>query len=367
MIIGAPKEIKPHESRLALTPSGARELVARGHRVLIEKGAGLASGFRDSDYTHAGAEIARSRRHLFGSSEMILKVKEPPPDEYDLVKKGQIVFTFFHFAASRSLTPAMIRRKIIAIPYETIQLHDGSLPILAPMSEIAGKLAVQEGARYLERPHRGSGILMGGIAGVAPARVTVLGGGVAGSSAAASAAALGAGVTVLDINPQKLKRLKEIIPANVTTLLSNPTTISQIVPETDLLIAAVLVPGKKAPVLVSKQLVKKMRTGSVIVDIAVDQGGCVETTRPTTFQNPAYVRHGVIHFTVANLPGAVPRTSTPALAGATLPYTMQIADKGYVAAARENPAIAGALTLIEGKVLRQDIADLFHLPHAPAR
>jgi alanine dehydrogenase len=364
MIVGVPKEIKSEEYRVALLPSGARALKTKGHKVIVQKGAGLGSGFNDSDYARSGAALTSSRRDLFHSSEMILKVKEPLAEEYDLLKEGQIVFTFFHFAASRRLTTAMIRKGIVAIPYETIQLEDGSLPILTPMSEIAGKLAVQAGARYLERPFGGSGVLLGRVAGVSPPRVAILGGGVAGSSAAASAAALGSQVTVLDVNPEKLRRLREIMPPNVVTISSNPNTISEIVPEADLLIGAVLSPGQKAPVLVNKALVKKMRPGSVIVDIAVDQGGCIETTRPTTYDNPTYVVYGVIHFCVANLPGAVPRTATPALAAAVFPYVEEIADKGYVMAIRENPAVAKAVTLIEGKVIRKDIADLFRLKQA---
>jgi alanine dehydrogenase len=356
MIIGVPREIKNHEYRVALTPSGVKELQSGDHRVIVQKGAGLASGFNDADYIEAEAMVMASRRQLFGSSEMIVKVKEPLPEEYELLREGQIVFTFFHFAASRALTRAMIRRKIIAIPYETIQLEDGSLPILRPMSEIAGRLAVQAGAVYLERPHRGSGILLPRVSGAAPAKVTVLGGGVAGSSAAASAAALGAHVTVLDIDPDRLARLKEILPANAAVLFSGEDAISKLVPETDLLIGAVLSPGRRAPVLVSKSLVRQMRPGSVIVDIAVDQGGCIETTRPTTYDKPTYAVHGVTHYCVANLPGAVPRTSTPALTAVTLPYVREIADKGYVRATTENPAIGKAITLVEGKAVREDIA-----------
>ena len=365
MIIGVPKEIKNHEYRVALTPSGVREVRSSGHTVLVEKGAGLASGYTDSDYARAGATVTSSRRHLFRSAEMIVKVKEPLPEEYERLREGQIIFTFFHFAASRALTRAMIRRKIVAMAYETIQLEDGGLPILRAMSEIAGRLAVQAGAMYLERPHKGSGILLARVPGVAPAKVIVLGGGVAGSSAAASAAALGAQVTVLDINLNRLRRLKEILPPNAITLFSNQDAISKLVPETDLLIGAVLSPGERTPILVEKSVVKRMRPGSVIVDIAVDQGGCIETTRPTTYDKPTYVVHGVTHYCVANMPGAVPRTSTPALTAATLPYVREIADKGYVAAAKENPAIARATTLVKGKVVRQDIAEYFGFKHTP--
>ncbi len=365
MIIGVPKEVKNHEYRVALTPSGARQLKACGHTVVVEKGAGAASGFSDGEYRAAGAAAAAGRKPLFHSAEMIVKVKQPVPEEYELLREGQIVFTFFHFAASRALTRAMIRRKIIAIPYETIQLEDGRLPILRPMSEVAGKLAVQAGAKYLERTHKGSGILLSRISGVAPARVTVLGGGVAGSSAAASAAALGALVTVLDIDLDRLKWLDEFLPPNAVALFSDQDTVAKFVPETDLLVGAVLSPGRKAPVVVKRDLVKSMRPGSVIVDIAVDQGGCIETTRATTYDKPTYVVHGVTHYCVSNLPGAVPRTSTPALTAATLPYVKEIADKGYATAARENPAITRAVTLVKGNVVRKDIGDYFGLRHTP--
>jgi alanine dehydrogenase len=365
MIIGVPKEIKKDEYRVALLPVGAETLTKHGHRVLVERGAGVGSGIPDSDYRRAGARIVRSAEDIFARSAMIIKVKEPQPREIRMIRKGQIVFTYFHFAANRSLTEGMIRSRAISIAYETMEEKDGTLPLLTPMSEIAGRMAVQEGAKYLERPMEGQGILLGGVPGVAPANVVVIGGGIVGTHAAKMAAGLGANVTILDIDLERLRYLSDVLPANVMTLMSNPENIRNMVRQADLLIGAVLIKGAKAPKLVTRSMIATMKKGAVVVDVAVDQGGCIETIKPTTHSKPTYIINGVVHYAVANMPGAVARTSTFALTNATLPYAVQIADKGYRRATLENSAIWGGINTIDGKVTDRAVAKSFRMKYTP--
>jgi len=325
MIIGVPKEIKEEEYRVALLPSTAKELVKKGHQVLIEKNAGVGSGISDEGYQSAGAEILTTPEEIFKKAELIVKVKEPQKEEYPLLWEGQIIFTFFHFAAARKLTEAMIKRKIVALAYETVQKDDGSLPLLIPMSEIAGKLASQEGAKYLEKPSGGKGVLLGGVSGVAPGKVLIIGAGTVGENAATVAAGMGADVILLDINLERLRHLKGILPANVKLIYSNPATLKKYLKKADLVIGAVLIPGAKAPQLINKEMLKLMEPGTVLVDVAIDQGGCFETSRPTTHQEPTYVVDGIVHYCVANIPGAVARTSTFALCNSTSPYLLLLA------------------------------------------
>ncbi len=361
MIIGVPEEIKNHEYRVSTIPSGVETAVAHGHKVYVQAGAGEGTGISDDEYIKAGADILPEAEGVFNKAEIIVKVKEPQESEYAMLRKGQIVFTFFHFAASRKLTEAMIERETVAIAYETIMLPNGHLPLLMPMSEVAGRMAIQEGARYLSRPAGGMGILLAGVPGVPPAKVVIIGAGVVGLNAAKVAAGMGAIVTVLDINIDKLRYIEDIFPPNVRTLVSNAHTVREAVVDADLLIGAVLVTGDKAPILITRDLLKEMKTGSVIVDVAVDQGGCIETTRPTTHENPTFIEEGVVHYCVANMPGAVPKTSTYALANATFPYLLDIADKGYVKAGRDSSAIAHGINMVEGKVTSSEIAQLFGL------
>jgi len=343
MMVGVPKEIKNNEFRVGLLPVHCEALRQAGHTVLVEHRAGEGSGATDADYRAAGARIVRSARELWQRAEFIVKVKEPQPSEFPWLRHGQIVFTYFHFAADPLMTAAVRNSGIIAIAYETIRLPDGSLPLLTPMSEIAGRMAVHEGAKYLEEPMKGRGLLLAGVPGVAPANVVILGGGVVGSNAAKMAAGLGAHVTILDISLPRLRYLADVMPANVITLMSNAHNIREQVRQADLLIGAVLIPGARAPKLVNRALVRQMKRGSVIVDVAIDQGGCVETSRPTTHANPTFVAHGVVHYCVTNMPGAVARTSTTALTNATFPYVLEIANKGWRQAAADNPAIAAGL------------------------
>ncbi|RPH90948.1 MAG: alanine dehydrogenase, partial [Calditrichaeota bacterium] len=326
MIIGVLKEIKANENRIALVPGGAEVLVQRGHQVLVEHKGGEGSGFSDADYSAVGAEIVATPAEIFKRSDMIMKVKEPLPQEYPLIRKNQIVFTYFHFAASRELTEAMIKSGAACIAYETVETKDGALPLLLPMSEVAGRMAIQEGAKYLEKFFGGRGLLLGGIPGVRPANVVILGGGIVGTNAAKMAAGMGANVFILDVNLQRLRYLDDVMPKNVTTVFSTPYTIRQLIAQADMVVGAVLLPGAKAPNLITREMLKLMQEGAVIVDVAVDQGGCVETIHPTTHQDPTYVVDGIIHYAVANMPGAVPRTSTIGLTNATMPYAMQIAD-----------------------------------------
>jgi alanine dehydrogenase len=358
VIIGVPREIKDNEYRVGIVPGGVEELVSAGHLVLIEKGAGQGSGISNQDFAEAGARIV-SRKEVFRKSGMILKVKEPQASEYPLLRKGQIVFGYFHFAASQALTRAIQKTKIVAIAYETIRLDSGEHPLLTPMSEVAGKMAIQEGAKYLERSMGGKGILLGGVAGVRPAKVVVLGGGVVGSNAAKTAAGLGARVTVLDVNPGRLRHLEEILPKNVITLVSNRRVIREEVKDTDLLVGAVYVEGAKAPFLVTQAMVRQMKPGSVIVDVAIDQGGCVETSRATTHSHPVYVKYGVIHYCVTNIPGAVGITSTYALTNATLPFVLEIARSGYREAVQRSSAIRHGLNIDQGELIHPAVQAAF--------
>lgn len=365
MIIGVPKEIKTNENRIALVPAGAEILKKNGHTVLVEKNGGVGSGFSDQDYTAVGAEIVDTPAEIFQRADMIMKVKEPLAQEYPLIRAGQILFTYFHFAASRELTDAMIKSKSVCIAYETAETEDGALPLLIPMSEVAGRMAVQEGAKYLEKFFGGRGILLGGIPGVEPASVVILGGGVVGTNAAKMAAGVGAKVTILDVDLERLRYLDDVMPKNVTTVMSNPHTIRQSIVEADLVIGAVLIAGAKAPSLITRDMLKLMKPGAVIVDVAVDQGGCVETIKPTTHENPTYVVDGVIHYGVANMPGAVPMTSTIGLTNATLPYAIEIANKGYIKAVKENLEVALGVNVIDGKVTHQGVADAFGMEYVP--
>lgn len=359
MIIGIPKEIKPDEYRVAMVPSGVEELVKHGHALLVEKGAGLGSSIPDSEYERAGAKMIDKPEGIYNQAQLVVKVKEPLPVEYPLLKENQMVFTFFHFAASKSLTEAVIKANIVAIAYETIRDASGQHPILTPMSEVAGRMAIQEGAKYLEKPMHGRGILLGGVPGVAPAEVVIIGGGVVGANAAKVAAGLGARVAVLDVNMERLRHLDDIMPKNVVTLMSNTQNVRQKVKDSDLLVGAVLVEGGRAPCVVSKEMVRTMKPGAVIVDVAIDQGGCVETSKPTTHSNPVYTVNNVIHYCVTNIPGAVACTSTHALTNVTMPYVREIANKGYELAARENPAIKRGLNVVKGEVVNQAVADVF--------
>lgn len=365
MVIGVPKEIKPEENRIAIVPGGVETLVHKGHKVLIEKGAGNGSGFSDDEYKKAGAQISKRHEEVFTKSDLVLKVKEPLQEEYGFLRKGLIVFTYLHLAASEGLTRNLQKKKIIGIAYETVQAEDGFLPLLAPMSEIAGRMAPQEGAKYLEETYGGRGILLGGVAGVPPANVVILGGGNVGYNAARIALGMGSLVTLLDINPRKLRMLDEIFQGRITTMIADNYNIRMVAGYADLLIGAVLVPGAKAPRLITREVLKTMRQGAVLVDVSIDQGGCAETSRPTTHSNPIYQEEGIIHYAVSNMPGAVPRTSTRALTLNTLPYVLEIAEKGWKKAVRENLALAKGVNLVEGKITYQAVAEAFSLPYTP--
>jgi alanine dehydrogenase len=365
MVIGVPKEIKPEENRIAIVPGGVETLVHKGHKVLIEKGAGNGSGFSDDEYKKAGAQISKRHEEVFTKSDLVLKVKEPLQEEYGFLRKGLIVFTYLHLAASEGLTRNLQKKKIIGIAYETVQAEDGFLPLLAPMSEIAGRMAPQEGAKYLEETYGGRGILLGGVAGVPPANVVILGGGNVGYNAARIALGMGASVTLLDIKPRKLRMLDEIFQGRITTMIADNYNIRMVAGYADLLIGAVLVPGAKAPRLITREVLKTMRQGAVLVDVSIDQGGCAETSRPTTHSNPIYQEEGIIHYAVSNMPGAVPRTSTRALTLNTLPYVLEIAEKGWKKAVRENLALAKGVNLVEGKITYQAVAEAFSLPYTP--
>ncbi len=365
MIVGVPKEIKDNENRVAAIPAGVQALVARGHKVLMQKGAGAGSGISDQAFEAAGAKIVATARQVFKDAELILKVKEPLPPEYDLLRPNQVLFTYLHLAPDLELTKAILRRKIVGIAYETVETADGRLPLLEPMSEVAGKMAVHIAAYYLARPLGGRGVLLGGVPGVPPATVVVLGGGIVGYNAAKVAAGMGAWVYLLEVSPVRMRHLDEILPENVTTLMSNRMSLEECLRRADVVIGAVLITGAKAPRLITREMLKHMRPGAVIVDVAVDQGGCCETTRPTTHSDPVYVVDGIIHYCVANMPGAYARTSTFALTNATFPYAQQIADKGWLQAARENPEIAKGLNVIRGNVTNQPVALAHHLPYVP--
>lgn len=366
MIIGIPKEIKNNENRVALTPAGAKELVKRGHTVYVQHTAGENSGFPDSAYETVGAKILSSINDVYQTAEMIVKVKEPIVVEYPLVRKGQLVFTYFHFASDEKLTLAMMDSGSVCLAYETVENPDGTLPLLIPMSEVAGRMSIQEGARFLEKPQGGKGILLGGVPGVKPARVLVLGGGIVGYNAALMAAGMGADVTIADISLPRLRHLEEIMPANVRTLYSSTHNIETELPATDLVIGAVLIPGAKAPHLITKEMLGLMKPGSVLVDVAIDQGGCFETSHPTTHADPVYTVDGIVHYCVANIPGAVPQTSTLALTNATLPYVLELADKGWKEACKEDKTLYPGLNIIEGQIVYPAIAEAFGLPCYPA-
>jgi alanine dehydrogenase len=363
MIIGVPKEIKTNENRVALTPAGALELSKRKHTVYVQSTAGEGSGFDDDEYMAAGAKILPSIEEVYGIAEMIIKVKEPIESEWALIKPNQLLFTYFHFASYEPLTQAMIKSNAVCLAYETVELSDGSLPLLIPMSEVAGRMAIQEGAKYLEKPVKGRGVLLGGVPGVAPGRVLVLGGGIVGTQAAKMAAGLGAEVSILDINLPRLRYLSEVMPPNVNTIFSNEYTIRRMIRDHDLIIGAVLIPGAKAPKLITADMLKTMRPGTVLVDVAVDQGGCFETTKPTTHDHPTYIIDDVVHYCVANMPGAVPATSTLALTNATLPYALQLANKGWQKACQDSLPLRMGLNIIGGKVVYQGVADAFGLAY----
>ncbi|MCZ6654370.1 MAG: alanine dehydrogenase [Planctomycetota bacterium] len=365
MIVGVPKEIKVHEYRVGLLPAGVEELRARGHEVLIESHAGDGCGFSDEDYAAAGAEIVAGPADVYRRADMVLKVKEPQPEEIKLIRPGQTIFTFFHFAADRNLTESMRGTKCIAVAYETITDGQGRLPLLTPMSEVAGKMSIQEGAKYLERPMMGRGILLGGVPGVEPAEVLILGGGIVGTCAAKVAAGLGARVLIADINLDRLRYLDDVMPANVHTIYSNAYNLRRYARTADLVIGAVLIPGAKAPRLITREYLKLMQPGAVIVDVAVDQGGCCETTKPTTHEDPTFIVDGIVHYCVANMPGAVGRTSTIALTNATLPYALRLAGLGYLEAARQDPGIAEGVNMAEGRITNRAVADTFNMEYAP--
>ena len=363
MIIGVPREIKNNENRVALTPAGVKEFCKRGHEVYIQNNAGVDSGFLNEDYEMTGARILPSIEEVYGKAEMIIKVKEPIETEYPLIKKNQLLFTYFHFASYRPLTEAMIKSKAVCLAYETVEKPDRSLPLLIPMSEVAGRMAIQEGAKYLEKPMQGRGILLGGVPGVNPAKVLILGGGIVGTQAAKMAAGLGADVTIVDVSLPRLRYLSDIMPANVSTLMSNEYNIRELIPHHDLIVGAVLIPGAKAPHLITRDMLKDMKPGTVLVDVAVDQGGCIETCKPTTHQDPTYIIDEVIHYCVANMPGAVPYTSTVALTNATLPYGLELANKGWKKACKQNRDLRLGLNIVNGKVVYEAVAQAFDLPY----
>lgn len=365
MIIGIPKEIKNNENRVAMTPAGVQEMTRRGHKVYVQATAGVNSGFTDDAYRAVGAEILPTIEEVYATAEMIVKVKEPIAPEYKLVRAGQLLFTYFHFASSEPLTRAMIDSGAVCCAYETVERADRSLPLLTPMSEVAGRMATQEGCYFLEKPRGGKGVLLGGVPGVKPARVFVIGAGVVGTAAARMAAGLGADVTICDISLPRLTYLTDVMPRNVKTLMSSEYNIREELRHADLVIGSVLIPGAKAPKLVTRDMLKLMEPGTVMVDVAIDQGGCFETSRPTTHEDPVYYVDGILHYCVANIPGAVPRTSTLALTNATLPYAIQLADKGWRRAAQENPELALGLNIVEGKVVYKPVAEAWGLNYEP--
>ena len=362
MIIGVPKEIKNNENRVGMTPAGVAELVKKGHTVYVQATAGVNSGFSDDDYIAVGAKTLPTIEDTYAAADMIVKVKEPIAP-YKLIKKEQVVFTYFHFAADKLLTEAMIESGAVCIAYETVEKEDRSLPLLTPMSEVAGRMATQVGARFLEKPQGGKGKLMGGVTGVRPARVLILGGGIVGTNAAQIAAGMGAEVLIADINLPRLRYLSEVMPKNVKTLYSSTHNIKMELPNIDLVIGSVLIPGDKAPHLITSEMLKMMKPGTVLVDVAIDQGGCFETSHPTTHSDPTYIVDGIVHYAVANIPGAVPFTSTMALTNATLPYTVSLACKGWRQACKDDPALAQGLNVVEGKVTYKAVADVFGLKY----
>lgn len=367
MKIGIPKEIKNNENRVGATPAGVKELVKHGHEVYVQHTAGEGSGFPDSEYEAAGAKILPTIEDVYATGDMIIKVKEPIEPEYKLCRKGQVLFTYFHFASDLPLTEAMVKSGATCIAYETVRDRQGTLPLLIPMSEVAGRMSVQEGARFLEKPQGGRGVLLGGVPGVRPAKVLVLGAGVVGRNAALMAAGLGADVTICDISLPVLRHCSEVMPKNVKTLYSSQHNIEQELPDTDLVIGSVLIPGAKTPHLVTKDMVKLMRPGSVMVDVAIDQGGCFETSHPTTHSEPTYLIDGVVQYAVANIPGAVPFTSTLALTNATLPYALRLADLGWVEACKKDPGLAEGVNVVDGKITFKAVAEAFGLEYTPLK
>jgi alanine dehydrogenase len=365
MIIGIPKEIKNNENRVGMTPAGVREMAKKGHTLYVQHTAGVGSGFTDEEYVAAGAIILPTIEEVYSTAEMIVKVKEPIEPEYKLIKKGQLLFTYFHFASDEELTHAMIASGAICLAYETVKKADGSLPLLIPMSEVAGRMAVQEGARFLEKPQGGKGILLGGVPGVRPAKVLILGAGVVGTHAAMLAAGAGADVTITDISLPRLRYLSEVLPKNVKTLYSSEHNIKAELPSTNLIVGSVLIPGDKAPHLITKEMLKLMQPGTVMVDVAIDQGGCFETSHATSHSEPIYIVDGIVHYAVANIPGAVPYTSTLALTNASLPYAMALAGKGWRTACKEDAALAAGLNVVEGKVTFKAVADIYGLKYEP--
>ena len=365
MIIGVPKEIKNNENRVGMTPSGVQEMTRHGHVVYVQASAGVNSGFSDEAYTAAGAKILPTIEEVYAAADMIVKVKEPIASEYGLVRSGQLVFTYFHFASSEPLTKAMIKSGAVCCAYETVERKDRSLPLLVPMSEVAGRMATQEGCYFLERPRGGKGKLMGGVPGVKPAKVFVIGAGVVGTAAARTAAGMGADVTICDISLPRLAYLADVMPRNVKTLMSSEYNIREELKSADLVVGSVLIPGAKAPKLVTREMLALMEPGSVLVDVAIDQGGCFETSHPTTHEEPTYYVDGILHYCVANIPGAVPYTSTLALTNATLPYALQLADKGWRKACADNEELRKGLNVVEGKVVYKEVAEAWGLPYEP--
>ncbi len=365
MIVGVPAEVKDRENRVALTPGGVAELIHRGHEVLVERCAGEGSGFSDSEYERAGARLIDAHAEVFTQAEMIIKVKEPVPAEFSLLRKDQLLFTYLHLAANEKLTNALMEIGVQAVAYETVQLANRSLPLLTPMSEVAGRMSVQIGAHYLERTNGGRGVLLGAVPGVAPASVVIVGGGIVGFNAAQIALGLGANVTIIDKSVERLRQLDDILHGRLTTLASSNYAIGEAIEFADLVIGAVLIAGAKAPKLVTREMINGMRTGSVVVDVAIDQGGCIETAKPTSHSAPTYEVAGVVHYCVTNMPGAVPRTSTLALSNATLPYALELADNGLIAAAAHDPALASGINVLNGKITHPGVAEAFGLAYSP--
>ena len=366
MIVGVPKETKTHEYRVSMTPGGADEFIRRGHRVLVESDAGIGSGVTNDEYAAVGAQIVMSAKEIFAKADIIVKVKEPLAPERAMMRNGQVMFTYFHFAADRELTEGVIKTGAVAIAYETIFDSQGRLPLLTPMSEVAGKMSIQEGAKYLERPMMGRGILLGGVPGVEPAEVLIIGGGIVGTNAAKVAAGLGANVTIMDVNIDRLRYLDDVMPANVHTVYNNRLTLQKYLAKADLVIGAVLIPGARCPVLVPRAMLATMQPGAVIVDVGVDQGGCFETIHPTTHDAPTYIVDHIVHYGVANMPGAVGRTSTFSLTNATLPYALKLADLGYVRACKENPGLAAGINIERGRVTNKPVAETFGFEFTPS-
>jgi alanine dehydrogenase len=361
MIVGVLKEIKAEENRVCMTPAGVEIMRQNGHEVLVEKNAGKGSGFNNKAYADAGAEIVNTPEEIFKRAKMVMHVKEPLPPEYDLIRKDQIIFTYLHLAAAEELTQVLIKSGSISIAYETIQKTDGSLPLLTPMSEVAGRMAIQQGAKYLEMAQGGHGVLLGGVPGVDPGTVVIIGGGIVGTNAAKMACGLGAKVYILDMNLERLRYLSDVMPSNCFLLMSKPSTVRRLIKEADVVVGAVLIPGAKAPRLITREMLKTMKRGAVLVDVAIDQGGCFETSKATTHGEPIYTVDGVVHYCVANMPGAVPKTSTLALTNATLPYAVEIANKGWKKAMQENPEIKPGANVVKGKVTYDGVAEAFGL------